>query len=171
MKVNRVFIIWFLIALMLAVIDLISKHMIASYLRSIAYELQIYNPKISIFGFFDIVYVWNSGVSFGMFNNIAHSHIILSILQGLISLVVLLFLYKSKDNLSRISFSLIFGGALGNVLDRIWHGAVFDFLDFYIGKYHWPAFNFADSFIFLGVVILLHKEFFYKKNENPEKKD
>ena len=54
-----------------------------------------------------------------------------------------------------VGIGLVIGGALGNVIDRLRFGAVFDFLDFYLGSYHWPAFNMADSSIFLGVCLLL----------------
>jgi signal peptidase II len=62
-----------------------------------------------------------------------------------------------------IAFSLIIGGAFGNVIDRLHNGGVTDFIDFHIAGYHWPAFNLADSVIFIGVAILLCHEVFLKK--------
>jgi signal peptidase II len=57
---------------------------------------------------------------------------------------------------------------MGNIIDRIMNDSVADFLDFYIGKYHWPAFNLADSAVFLGVVLLLLENYFVKSNENKK---
>ncbi|MCI5158260.1 MAG: hypothetical protein D3906_07415, partial [Candidatus Electrothrix sp. AUS1_2] len=68
-----------------------------------------------------------------------------------------------------LSFALIGGGAVCNIIDRVLYGSVVDFLDFYIGKYHWPAFNAADSAIFVGVTIFFLLQIFEK--EEGEKKD
>ena len=67
------------------------------------------------------------------------------------------------NNLERIGAGFISGGALGNAIDRIIHGKVIDFIDFFIYNFHWPAFNFADIFITLGVIIMIMTEFFSKK--------
>lgn len=159
---------------MVFTLDYVSKHLIFAYLEDLALRQQIFNPKIEILPFFDIVYVWNRGVSFGMFNWIDNSHLILSILQGSITLVLLVVLIRSKDVFNNYAFSIIIGGALGNVIDRIRNGAVADFLDFYIGDYHWPAFNIADCAIFIGVVLLLLRDFIIRKdvvvNEKLSKK-
>jgi signal peptidase II len=64
-------------------------------------------------------------------------------------------MWKEKSRAITLSLSLILGGALGNLVDRFWRGGVVDFLDFHIQSFHWPAFNMADSFIFLGVLALL----------------
>ncbi len=167
---NTLFFRWLLVAFLIAAIDLLTKHLISDYLRQIAFEEKIYDPKIKIFSFFDIVYIWNKGISFGIFNKIDNSHVILSVLQGSIALILIYVLYKIKNSYDSLAFSFVIGGALGNVIDRILNGAVFDFLDFYIDKYHWPAFNFADSFIFIGVMILLINEFLVKKNEESTAK-
>ena len=71
----------------------------------------------------------------------------------------------SEKRFLTISLSLVAAGAFGNAIDRIYFGGVIDFIDFFIYNYHWPAFNFADIFITLGVVILLIDNIFYKKNE------
>ncbi len=164
LKINRSFVRWFLVSLLFATIDLVSKHLIANYLRTIANQMQIYDPKIQILAFFDIVYVWNRGVSFGFLNKLENSHLILSLLQGSIAMIVVFMLYRSKQTVTNLAYALILGGAVGNVVDRIINGAVFDFLDFHIALYHWPAFNLADSFIFVGVAILIYREFFMKNN-------
>ena len=71
----------------------------------------------------------------------------------------------SETKVFRISLSLISSGAFGNAIDRVYFGGVIDFIDFFIYNFHWPAFNFADIFITLGVILLLFDNIFYKKNE------
>lgn len=108
--------------------------------------------------FFSLVRAWNTGVSFSMFNNWGIIGVIaLSIVALGIVIFLLLWLRGEKSKLVQVALGLIIGGACGNVLDRIRLGAVFDFLDFSVGDYHWPAFNAADSFICVGAsVIIIH---------------
>ncbi len=151
-----------LIATIVAVLDLASKRLIFTILD----QQQILQPEIKISDFFSLVMVWNRGVSFGMFNSIENPQIILSILQGGIAIFLCFWLYNNSKKHFTIALGLIIGGAFGNVIDRIIHGAVADFLDFHIANYHWPAFNLADSCVFIGVAILLFDEIlFNKKNE------
>ena len=77
--------------------------------------------------------------------------------------LLIYWIQKEKNRGARLGLALILGGAIGNVIDRIRFGAVVDFLDFYVGEYHWPAFNIADSAICIGVAILLIASF--KKGE------
>ena len=106
--------------------------------------------------FFSLVRAWNTGVSFSMFNDWGLSGVIV---LSLVAFVIIAFLAnwlrKEPSKLIQVSLGLIIGGALGNVIDRIRLGAVFDFLDFSIGTYHWPAFNAADSFICVGALIVI----------------
>lgn len=108
--------------------------------------------------FFSLVRAWNTGVSFSMFNNWGIIGVIaLSLVALGIVIFLLLWLKGEKSKLLQVALGLIIGGACGNVLDRIRLGAVFDFLDFSIGSYHWPAFNAADSFICVGAgIIVIH---------------
>ena len=116
--------------------------------------------------FLNIVFVRNTGVSFGMFSEWGilgrYFFSIFSIVIG--SLLILLSIF-SDTKLFRISLGLISSGALGNAIDRVYFGGVIDFIDFFIYNFHWPAFNFADIFITLGVILLLFDNIFYKKNE------
>jgi signal peptidase II len=102
-------------------------------------------------------------VSFGMFNQLKNSDIIFSIIQGGIGLILLFWLYQVKKPYLAIALGLVIGGAFGNTIDRFKNGAVADFLDFHIASYHWPAFNLADSAIFIGITILLCDEFIFNK--------
>lgn len=154
------------IATIVAILDLASKRLVFAILD----QQQILQPEIKIFGFFSLVSVWNRGVSFGMFNSIENPQIILSLLQSSIALILCFWLYQNQKKHFTLALGLIIGGAFGNVIDRIFHGAVADFLDFHIANYHWPAFNLADSCVFIGVVILLFDEVFPKKiNKKNEK--
>ena len=116
--------------------------------------------------FLNIVFVRNTGVSFGMFSELGilgrYFFSIFSIVIG--SLLILLSIF-SDTKLFRISLGLISSGALGNAIDRVYFGGVIDFIDFFIYNFHWPAFNFADIFITIGVILLLFDNIFNKKNE------
>lgn len=105
--------------------------------------------------FFNIVTVWNPGISFGMLQNIMHGQWILSVAAMLIIAWLSLWLRQVNHRLTACALGLIIGGAVGNVIDRIRFSAVFDYLDFHAFGYHWPAFNLSDSFIFIGVALLL----------------
>lgn len=119
---------------------------------------------IAVCEHFNLVKVWNTGVSFSMFNSYGKLGTVMLCLVALVvsgALVYWMFHEQSKGKI--ICLGLIVGGALGNVADRFRFGAVMDFLDFYIGSYHWPAFNLADSFICVGALCLVYAELIYKK--------
>jgi signal peptidase II len=106
--------------------------------------------------FFNLVLVWNRGISFGLFSH--HPEWMPWILLGLTSLMTLVlacWLSRTPRRLTQIGLSMVIGGAMGNIIDRLHYGAVVDFLDFHLFGRHWPAFNIADSAIFIGVVFLL----------------
>jgi signal peptidase II len=108
-------------------------------------------------GFFNIVYWMNPGAAFGMLGDIGEYRIFLLAGVSVVALFIIGFLlYQYKDTLTVISLSMIAGGAVGNLIDRVRLGEVLDFLDFYVGAYHWPAFNVADSSISVGVVLLFY---------------
>jgi signal peptidase II len=111
---------------------------------------------IALTPFFNLVVVWNRGVSFGMFDS--SGRLGPWVLSGLaLAVVVLLlgWLRRVDHPLTAVGLGLIIGGATGNVIDRVRFGAVIDFLDFHALGWHWPAFNVADSAIFFGAVLLL----------------
>jgi signal peptidase II len=111
-------------------------------------------------GFFNLTYVRNTGAAFGMFSR-SHQAFRLPFLI-LVSVVaigfILTMLRRLRDQETGMITALAFilGGALGNLIDRLLHGEVIDFLDVYWSNYHWPAFNLADSFITIGVTITLY---------------
>lgn len=107
-------------------------------------------------GFFNLVLVWNRGVSFGMFSQ--HPEYIPWVLTGValvITAILIRWLTQTERMIGIVALGMVIGGAIGNVIDRIRFGAVIDFLDFHVNGYHWPAFNIADAAIFCGVMLLL----------------
>ena len=107
--------------------------------------------------FFNIVAVWNTGVSFGIFQSQSSTApFLLSGLALAIVLALFIWLKRVENGFMAVSLGLVIGGAIGNTFDRLAFGAVFDFLDFHVLGYHWPAFNVADSAIVVGVLALLY---------------
>lgn len=148
-------------ALAVIIIDQVSKYVVLNYILT-EYTALVLTP------FFAIVRAWNTGVSFSMFNNWGINGVyILSGMALLIVAALLGWLKTEKSRLMQVALGFIIGGALGNVLDRLRLGAVFDFLDFSVYEHHWPAFNAADSFICIGAaLIIIHGLFFTKKQKN-----
>lgn len=127
--------------------DQITKYVVCSIISLL---------PLKITSFFNIVFTKNRGMSFGLFNH--RSSFIFYVITSLVIFLCLYlgyWIWKEKNRSTVTSLSLILGGALGNLIDRFSHGGVIDFLDFHIHLLHWPAFNVADSFIFLGVLSLL----------------
>lgn len=120
---------------------------------------------IEVVPFFNIVMVWNPGVSFGLFKSLDDSYraLALSGLSLTVAVFLLFWLFRSKGCLQIISLALIIGGAVGNVIDRVRFGAVADFLDVHVAGYHWPAFNVADSAITIGAVLLFVEALFSRR--------
>jgi len=143
-----------LVAVPIVLLDQLSKWWVLADLMS--------PPRaIELTGFFNLVLVWNRGVSFGMFN--AHSSwgpIVLAGLALAISVGLVVWLRRVESRLLAAAIGLVLGGAIGNVIDRGRFGAVVDFLDFHAFGYHWPAFNVADSAITVGVALLLYDSLF-----------
>jgi len=119
----------------------------------------MYGSHKVIDGFFSLVYVMNPGAAFGFLAGAPETFRYLFFISVTVLAILLIIYYilksKSQDALIVISLTLIFGGAVGNLIDRIRFGAVVDFLDFYIGAWHWPAFNAADSAISVGAVLMI----------------
>ncbi len=136
-------------------------------INSIAPDLSY--TELYILPFFNVVMVWNRGVSFGMFSQTSHyGPAALVILSLVITLWFIIWLFRTGDRTLLLGISMVIGGAIGNVIDRLRFGAVIDFLDFHIGGWHYPAFNLADSCIVLGVAILMiYTLFFEKKLHQP----
>ena len=114
------------------------------------------------FHLLNLVHVWNKGISFGFFSG-ENSNFIFMGVTTVITLILVYLLSKAQERTMIIAYILIIGGALGNLIDRIKYGAVFDFIDLHIERFHWPAFNIADAFICLGGGALFWSIIFNKK--------
>ena len=112
------------------------------------------DPK-SITPFLNLVLGWNKGISFGMLGGHDLPPWTLALLSGGVAAGLSIWMLRTHDRLVATGLALIIGGALGNALDRIRHGAVADFLDFHLTYWHWPAFNLADVGIVCGGTLLL----------------
>lgn len=126
------------------------------------YVLTHLPKQVAINEILNIVQVWNSGVAFGLFNNMNANWIFLG-LSALVIIIFVILLITETQKIKYIPYAVIIGGALGNVIDRLRYGAVFDFIDLHLGNLHWPAFNLADAFIFLGGVMIVWNVFFANK--------
>jgi signal peptidase II len=139
------------LATIVVLIDQVSKWLASS-------QIPPHHILSVIPGFFNIVLVKNRGMAFGLLNQ-AHSELSsLFLLAAMIAAIgaILFFFWIKKDQLwLTIGLSLILGGAVGNLIDRIQLGYVIDFLDFFVSGYHWPAFNMADSAVTVGTLWLL----------------
>ncbi len=112
-------------------------------------------------GLFNIVYYKNTGAAFGIFSSGGSGRTTFLTIVSLVALIIIAVLIRrSSDGRNALALSLIAGGAIGNLIDRIRYGSVVDFLDFHIGTLHWPAFNIADSAITTGVIVMLYLSFF-----------
>jgi len=121
-------------------------------------KLPLYQRVDVIQGFFNLTHVRNTGGAFGIFGGEKGGlGSILFVAVSLIAIgaIIVLFLkIKVNEKTLAISFSLILGGAVGNLIDRLRYGEVVDFLDFHLSTYHWPAFNVADSAICVGIGLM-----------------
>lgn len=143
---------YLLLSLVVLVLDQWTKHWIET-------RFEILETQSVIPGFFNLTHIQNTGVAFGLF---AHggstvATVLLTVLGlGAMGAVALYFWRTSEEEWPLLlALALILGGAVGNLVDRFFSGAVTDFLDFYVGTYHWHTFNIADSAITIGVVIML----------------
>ena len=141
------------IAILVVVVDQASKIFVLNALGPF--------QSVSVSSFFNLVLVLNTGISFGLFasgDTIARWFLIAVALS--ISVLLMRWLANSSDRLVCAGLGMIIGGAVGNVIDRLVHKAVVDFLDFHFYGWHWPAFNIADSAITIGVVLFVLASFF-----------
>ena len=144
------------VAIAVVIYDQFSKYLILDYLMEQGH-------KVEITSFFNLVSAWNTGVSFSMFDDLGNLGVYILSAFSLIVVAFLLFWMKKECSLyMRIALGFVIGGAIGNVIDRIRVGAVYDFLDIHIGQYHWPAFNVADSFICVGAILIVFEGLFCK---------
>ena len=146
--------------LLIFLFDRVSKTYVI-YLNDKLLGSEIFSSK-----YLNIDLIWNEGIAFGLFS-FSKSN-----LYNLITLIIIMIIFfililiKKSEGIERTSLSMVFGGALGNLYDRIMYKAVPDFIDFHIRDLHWFIFNVADIFITLGVIMLILLELLKTKKYN-----
>ncbi|HEU5412803.1 MAG TPA: signal peptidase II [Candidatus Angelobacter sp.] len=151
-----------IIATLVVILDRLTKWVISRNITP--------NDSVDVVpGLFRLTHVQNQGAAFGLFSDSPSEwKVAMLILFSVAALaVVSALLWKNGNamNTTAIALSLVFGGALGNLWDRVASGRVIDFLDFYLGSHHWPAFNIADSAIVVGALLLLSEIFLAPQEE------
>jgi signal peptidase II len=155
----------FLIAALVVVFDRLGKWIVDK-------NIALHESVAVVPGFFHLTHVENRGAAFGLFaESPSEWKIAVLVLFSLVALVVVsALLWKNSHAMTTtgVGLALILGGALGNLWDRLLSGQVVDFLDFYVGNYHWPAFNLADSAIVVGALLLV-TEILFSKSPSEQK--
>ena len=163
--IKKKYVIIIVISLAVFLLDRLTKSLVLDFFENIT------TKQIYINHFINLLLIWNDGIAFGLLNfSDQKIYNLITIIIFFVSIVVLIIALKSK-NYDAYFFSMIFGGAIGNLFDRVKYNAVPDFIDLHINNYHWFIFNVADIFITLGVICLIFDEIFLKKklqktNEN-----
>ena len=159
--INSNFYFGLIIIFVIFTLDRLSK-LYVIYLDKINTSSEIFVSK-----FLNIYLIWNEGIAFGLLS--FEKDNLYNILTALIILIILVlfFLIIRSTGLKKYSLTMIIGGALGNVFDRIYSKAVPDFIDFHVGNFHWFIFNIADIFITIGVFLMILLELIVNnKNKN-----
>ena len=150
------------IIFLIFIIDRITKIYVIGVNGKNSYE-DLYSSK-----FLNINLIWNEGIAFGLFsfsqNNLYN---LLTLIISIIIIVILKMIINSYG-IKKYGLMMIFGGALGNLFDRIFYKAVPDFIDFHIGEFHWFVFNVADIFITIGVIIMILYELILNNQKNEQ---
>tara|TARA_B100000886_G_scaffold247285_1_gene174078 strand:- start:139 stop:636 length:498 start_codon:yes stop_codon:yes gene_type:complete len=160
-NVSKSFYLNLLIILSIFLLDRLTK-LYVIYLDKISSGSEIFASK-----FLNVYLIWNEGIAFGLFSfDRKNLYNYLTVMILIIVFVILFMLIKSQG-IKKYALLMIFGGAIGNLCDRIYYKAVPDFIDLHINNFHWFIFNIADIFITIGVFLMILSEFIVKdRNEN-----
>ncbi|PKH22625.1 signal peptidase II [Enterobacterales bacterium CwR94] len=156
---------WLWLVVVVLAIDLGSKAWVLS-----SFQLGESRPLMP---FFNLFYARNYGAAFsfladkGGWQRWFFAGIAIAIV---VTLLVMMYRAAATQKLNNIAYALIIGGALGNLFDRFWHGFVVDFLDFYVGNWHYPTFNMADTAICIGAALIVLEGFFTPAKKQVDKK-
>ena len=158
-RLSKKYLFYILTVIFIYTLDRVSKIYII-YLAENSLNSELFKSK-----YLNITPIWNTGVSFGLFSfEESQLYHLLTFLIGII-IFILIIMLKSNQGLKKILLLSIIGGALGNFHDRIQFNAVFDFIDFHVGNFHWFIFNVSDIFITIGVVGMIILELFFNNKE------
>ena len=145
---------WLWLAVVVLVLDLGSKVLVMNHFQL--------GESMPLIPFFNLTYAHNPGAAFSFLaDKGGWQRWFFAAIALVIVVVLLVLMYRSsgKQKLNNIAFAMIIGGALGNLFDRMVHGFVIDFIDFYVNNWHYPIFNLADSFICVGAVLVVLEGF------------
>ena len=152
---------WLWLTLLLLIIDQVTKHLVTS-------SMDLYD-SINVLPFFNITYVHNPGAAFSFLaDQGGWQRWFFTAIATIASIIFVIWLAKTpkQNKLLCIAFAMLLSGAFGNLIDRVLFGYVIDFLDFYWNANHWPAFNVADSAIFIGAALMIIDSFTSSENNN-----
>ncbi len=151
---------WLWLSLAVIGLDQFTKQLIES---SFAFR-----ESLEVLPFFNLTLVYNQGAAFSFLSDQGGWQRWFFVVLALVVVLVLVLWIKRlrrEERLIAVALSLVVGGAVGNLIDRVLYGHVIDFLDFYYGQWHWPAFNVADSAITIGVVLMLLEAFLFRPED------
>ncbi len=134
-----------LVSSLVIFLDYITKKAIETYVQP--------HEAINVLPFLRIVNVKNTGAAFGILPNLSNNIFIFLSIVAII--LIIIYILRTFKRLEVFSLSLVLGGAIGNLIDRVTIGKVIDFIDFFMNKWHWPAFNVADSALSIGIILFL----------------
>ena len=156
-KLGKIDIYSFILVIVIFVLDRLSKSYVIRLIES-------NKGEIFVNDFLNITLNWNRGIGFGLlsFDATITYHLISALI--LLIIIYLIYLMVKSDSLGKLIIALIIGGAVGNFYDRLTYFAVPDFLDLHLKSYHWFTFNVADIFITIGIILMIMREFFFKKD-------
>ena len=155
LKKNYIFVI---IILLMFAMDRFSKEYVIDFFLS--YKEQSYY----LYPFLNLTLIWNTGMAFGLFESESNTYHFISARIFVVIVFLIIWLFKSKIFIEKIALSVVIGGALGNLFDRIKFNAVPDFIDLHYRDFHWFVFNVSDIVITIGIILLLLSDIL-KKNE------
>jgi len=158
LKVGETMLKWLWLSAVVIVLDQVTKYMVTDSLHL--------HQSIPILPSLNLVLAHNTGAAFSFLSEAGGwQRWFFVVLAVVVSVVILIWITRLKQNELRlaVALSLVLGGAIGNVWDRIAHGYVVDFIDVYYGDWHWPAFNVADSAICVGAALLIIDALFNKE--------
>ncbi|QBY03417.1 lipoprotein signal peptidase [Thalassotalea sp. HSM 43] len=154
---------WLWLALIMLIVDQASKQLVVATMD--------YRQSIAVMPLFNLTYVHNPGAAFSFLaDQGGWQRWFFTAIAAVMSILLIFWMSKTPKHhkMIAIAFALILSGAVGNLIDRVMYGYVIDFLDFYIGNSHWPAFNIADSAIFVGAALMIIDAF---KNDDKSKSE
>ncbi|WP_448211395.1 signal peptidase II [Colwellia sp. MEBiC06753] len=154
---------WLWLTFLFLIVDQVTKHWVAG-------SFDLYE-SVSVISYFNLTYVHNYGAAFSFLAD--HSGWQRWFFATIAAFASLLFLYwlaktPASNKVLGIGFALMLSGAVGNLIDRLVLGYVIDFLDFYVGSWHWPAFNVADSVIFVGAALMIYDSLVNNDDQKQE---